>query len=208
MLGTLFLFVYWPSFNSAMASGDGQFLAILNTLLSIAASCFMAATVCLITLNGKLDMQVILNATLSGGVVIAATCDLITNSGLAMLAGNIIGGISAIGFLKVNKSLQEKANLHDTCGVLFSHGIPAILGSILAMAYPNEDFEAKGQIGGPLITLISAIATGALSGFIVSKLPMPERMFDDQCHFAEVKFGDDTKKFDSAHVPPPAVSPE
>lgn len=38
MIGTLFLYVYWPSFNSVLADGSARERAILNTYLSLAAS--------------------------------------------------------------------------------------------------------------------------------------------------------------------------
>ena len=38
MIGTLFLWIYWPSFNSVLANGTGQERAILNTYLSLAAA--------------------------------------------------------------------------------------------------------------------------------------------------------------------------
>lgn len=38
MIGTTFLWVYWPSFNSVLAAGAGGERAILNTFLSLAAA--------------------------------------------------------------------------------------------------------------------------------------------------------------------------
>lgn len=38
MIGTTFLWVYWPSFNSVLAAGTGGERAILNTFLSLAAA--------------------------------------------------------------------------------------------------------------------------------------------------------------------------
>jgi len=38
MIGTTFLWVYWPSFNSVLAEGSGGERAILNTFLSLAAA--------------------------------------------------------------------------------------------------------------------------------------------------------------------------
>ena len=73
-------------------------------------------------------MEVLLNATLAGGVVMGASCDLIVNPGFAMLTGAIAGGVSALGFLYLNAFFREKFNLHDTCGVHFLHGIPGLLG--------------------------------------------------------------------------------
>lgn len=37
MVGTLFLWVFWPSFNSALLDGPEQQRAILNTYLALAA---------------------------------------------------------------------------------------------------------------------------------------------------------------------------
>lgn len=38
MIGTLFLWIYWPSFNSVLADGTAQERAILNTYLSLAGA--------------------------------------------------------------------------------------------------------------------------------------------------------------------------
>jgi ammonium transporter Rh len=73
-------------------------------------------------------MEVLLNATLAGGVAMGAACDLIVNPGFAMLTGAITGGVSALGFLYGNAFCKEKFNLHDTCGVQFLHGIPGLIG--------------------------------------------------------------------------------
>lgn len=39
MVGTLFLFIYWPSFNSVFAPADLQNRAVINTAVSLLASC-------------------------------------------------------------------------------------------------------------------------------------------------------------------------
>lgn len=132
MIGTLFLFIYWPSFNAILGTGMAQHRAIVNTCLSITGSTLSAAFVSRM-LTRKLDMEIILNATLAGGVMMGAACDLITLPGFAMLAGAIAGAISAIGFLFLNKYCQEKLKLHDTCGVQWLHGVPGTLGAITSV---------------------------------------------------------------------------
>lgn len=56
MIGTLFLWLYWPSFNSAVAKDEGQLRAIVNTYLSIAASCITTFIVSTLVGKGKLNM--------------------------------------------------------------------------------------------------------------------------------------------------------
>lgn len=58
-----------------------------------------------------------MNATLAGGVMIAAACDMIFNPGFAMLVGGLAGIASSLGYLKLNYFMQLKVKMHDTCGV-------------------------------------------------------------------------------------------
>ena len=132
MIGTLFLFIYWPSFNAAIGSGSQQIRAAVNTLLSITTSVISACWVARLVRNTKLDMEIVLNATLAGGVIMGAAADLIEKPFLAMIAGFCIGAVSALGFAYINTFLREKIGLHDTCGVLHLHGIPGLMGGIIA----------------------------------------------------------------------------
>jgi ammonium transporter Rh len=75
-------------------------------------------------------MEVMLNATLAGGVIMGAAADLITRPHLAMIGGFCIGGVSAFGFCWLGPFLKEKIGLHDSCGVHNLHGIPGFLGGI------------------------------------------------------------------------------
>jgi ammonium transporter Rh len=56
MIGTIFLWLYWPSFNSAVAKDEGQLRAIVNTYLSIASSCIATFIISTIVSKGKLNM--------------------------------------------------------------------------------------------------------------------------------------------------------
>lgn len=76
-------------------------------------------------------MEIILNATLAGGVGIGAACDLIVNPGVSMVVGLISGCISALGYVYLSGWLASK-NLHDTCGINNLHGLPGIIGGIVS----------------------------------------------------------------------------
>jgi len=69
MIGTLFLFCFWPSFNAGVASGDSRLRAVVNTYISIASSVLLTYIFSsLFHKDKKFDMVHIQNATLAGGV--------------------------------------------------------------------------------------------------------------------------------------------
>jgi ammonium transporter Rh len=70
MIGTLFLFCFWPSFNAGVAaSGDPRLRAVVNTYISISSSVLLTYICsCIFNKERKLDMVHIQNATLAGGV--------------------------------------------------------------------------------------------------------------------------------------------
>jgi ammonium transporter Rh len=111
---------------------------VINTLLSITTSTIAAFLVSRIFKHGQLDIEIILNSTLAGGVVMGAAADLIHYPFCAMIAGYCAGSISAIGYLYIGPFLKRKINLHDTCGVLNLHGIPGILGAFVAVIASNR----------------------------------------------------------------------
>lgn len=80
-------------------------------------------------------MEVVLNATLAGGVAIGSASDLVTNGGAAIAIGGFAGIVSAWGFMKLSPWLLEKVGLHDTCGVHNLHGMPGVIGGILGAIF-------------------------------------------------------------------------
>lgn len=133
MVGSVFLWMFWPSFNGALAAdGNQQNRVFVNTNLSIAAGCIGAAFTARLFF-GKLEMTIIMNATLAGGVAIGTCSDIITSPGGSLWVGFIAGVFSAIGFNIISPWLAEKINLQDTCGVLSLHGMPGLLGGIASM---------------------------------------------------------------------------
>lgn len=101
----------------------------MNTVLAISASAVSACAISRI-MKQKLDMEVVLNATLAGGVSVGSSSDLVVGGGTAMAIGAFSGIISAFGFLYLSTFLQKKISLHDTCGVHNLHGMPGVLGGI------------------------------------------------------------------------------
>jgi len=106
MIGTLFLWMYWPSFNGALAKESQQQRVIVNTVLAISASCIGAVGLCRLIYQ-KLDMEVLLNATLAGGVAVGSASDLVVTAGVAMAIGLAAGMVSAFGFIRVSEFLER-----------------------------------------------------------------------------------------------------
>jgi ammonium transporter Rh len=98
-IGTLFLWMYWPSFNFGIA-GVTPFTKtqiISNTILALTGSClatFMASAF----IKNRFTMEHLLNATLSGGVVIGAAAGIMFNPGGALAIGFLTGIVSTCGF--------------------------------------------------------------------------------------------------------------
>lgn len=131
MVGTLFLWLFWPSFNfGAFAENPfEQSMIVANTLLSLTGSC-VAALIFSGLLGHKFEMEDILNATLAGGVIIGAPCGILYLPGVALGIGAIGGAVSTICFKKLAPWLNEKIGLNDSCGVHNLHGIPGMIGGI------------------------------------------------------------------------------
>ncbi|PNF40087.1 Ammonium transporter Rh type B, partial [Cryptotermes secundus] len=57
MIGTVFLWLFWPSFNSALVDGDDQHRAVINTYLSLTACCVTAFAISsMVSEEKKFDM--------------------------------------------------------------------------------------------------------------------------------------------------------
>ncbi|XP_006860678.1 PREDICTED: ammonium transporter Rh type A [Chrysochloris asiatica] len=187
MIGTLFLWIFWPSFNSAIAeAGDKQYLAIVNTYLSLAACVLTSyAFSSLVEHGGKLDMVHIQNATLAGGVAVGTCADMAIKPYGSMIIGSIAGIVSVIGFKFLTPLVATKLRIQDTCGVHNLHGLPGVIGglaSIVAIAMGasststmvNQAFALGASIG-------TAIVGGLITGVILL-LPLWEQPSDWDCY--------------------------
>lgn len=134
--GTVFLWLYWPSFNGALAGDayNARHRAIINTTLSISASAFMAfVTSRLLRHGGKFNMVDVQNATLAGGVAMGACANMLPQAWGALLMGSVAGILSTFGFNVLQGLLERKFGLRDTCGINNLHGMPSIFGALCSV---------------------------------------------------------------------------
>ncbi|XP_076335536.1 ammonium transporter Rh type B-B-like isoform X2 [Tachypleus tridentatus] len=133
VIGTIILWIFWPSFNSALGLGDDRHRAVINTYLSL-TSCTLTSFALASIMNGKdkLNMIHIQNATIAGGVAIGASANLMTQPYGAMIIGCIAGVFSVLGYRFLTPFLAKCCRIHDTCGVNNLHGIPGIYGALVS----------------------------------------------------------------------------
>ncbi|MEW5310031.1 MAG: hypothetical protein WDW38_001864 [Sanguina aurantia] len=208
MIGTLFLWIMWPSFNGALASiaaselatasaaqRDGQFLCIVNTLLSLLGSTI--ATFCTAALmTGRLNMMSVQNATLAGGVAMGSAAALRMAPGVALAIGLGVGIMSTCGFQLLLPFLDRTIHLGDTCGVLNLHGMPGIYGGIVAglVALGSDDsylfHTSSTQIGYQAVSVVVTLAIAISGGLIAALVAVRFNPFGGQVLSEEELFED------------------
>ncbi|XP_064784458.1 rh blood group, D antigen isoform X1 [Oncorhynchus masou masou] len=171
VMGTLFLWMFWPSFNSVLVEVDhvdrGRSLRVVySTYLALAVSAVTAAGFSVLTSpQGKLNLFHIQRCTLAGGVAIGVAMSAVHLPWVAMAIGFAAALISTLGSryikVRINKFLNcpwaftisyycffifqplmlFAFECHDTCGVLSVHGLPGILGWMVQLLLQIADSD-------------------------------------------------------------------
>jgi ammonium transporter Rh len=180
MLGSAALWVFWPSFCSALVPIDKVPLVAINTVLALCGAT-LATYASSTLIRGKIEISDISNASLAGGVAIGASV-VNTTPGWSMLIGAVAGAISVIGYTIVQPRLQKLTGGVDTCGVHNLHGMPGVFGGLVAMALMTSPLW---QLAGIVLTVSFAVTMGIIVGFIVSRMGTKEEPYDDQEEFSQ-----------------------
>jgi len=188
MIGTVFLWMFWPSFNSAPGNDVDRYYAICNTYLALSAAC-VSTFIFSILFNPKrrITMEHIQNATLAGGVAMGTAANMQVEPAGALFIGFSAGLLSTAGYSYIKPFLAEKVSLHDTCGVNNLHGMPAIMAAIFSIIHcaVNNHAQMMPQVYALVATLGTALAAGTLTGCFL-RLPAVE-------HLGEYEYFEDGK---------------
>ncbi|XP_035200045.1 ammonium transporter Rh type B-like [Oxyura jamaicensis] len=162
LVGTLTLWVFWPSFVAAPCQpGDAQHRAILNTLLALSASAVTTVVASsLLESGGKLSPSHLHNGSLAGGVAIGALADVPVTPAASLALGSLSSLVCLLGFRFLTPLLARRLALHDQCGIHNLHGLPGILGAVasaVAVLAVSEDtnrcqlshVDGSGVVGEP-----------------------------------------------------------
>lgn len=186
LIGTVFLWIYWPSFVSGAAEpgSSAQQMGIVNTILALSSSTIAAFILSsFYDKEGKLRPVDIQNATLAGGVSIGCVANMNIHCSGAIGIGFVAGAVSTYGFNVIQDKL-DTWGIHDTCGIHNLHAIPSIIGaiaSVIVCLIDNENIDVLSkadanpkeqwwrQLVGMFATLGLAISTGLLVGWVCHK---------------------------------------
>ncbi|XP_047414814.1 ammonium transporter Rh type B isoform X2 [Sciurus carolinensis] len=161
MIGTIFLWIFWPSFNSAPTSlGDTQHRTALNTYYSLTASTLSTfALSALVSGDGRLDMPI-----LESKFKIQDTCGIHNLHGMPGVLGALLGVLVA------------GLSTHDAYG----DGLESVF-PLIAKGQRSATSQAIHQLFGLFVTLVLATVGGSLGGLLL-KLPCLDAPPDSQCY--------------------------
>ncbi|KFZ48056.1 Blood group Rh(D) polypeptide, partial [Antrostomus carolinensis] len=195
MLGTLFLWVFWPSFNSVLAVNKSK--AIYNTYFALAVSAVTAFVLSVLTTkDGKFSMTHIHSAVLAGGVTIGYAAHSIEYPWIAMILGLLASVIAVLGSYCLQRCLNPALKIHDASGVHFTFGLPGVLGALAQVVLlviknwtnlPSLGYLVMINIAAFCVTISVALITGFITGFILNRkifrtIPV-SKYFEDQFYW-------------------------
>jgi len=180
LLGSMALWVFWPSFCAALVAPKDIPLTIVNVIIALCGST-LATYVASSKLRGMVSIADIANAALAGGVAIGSTCDKVSPA-IAFVIGLLAGAISTVGYALLQGRFQEAIKKVDTCGVLYLHGLPGLFGGLAALIAVNG-ISRGAQIKGILITIVLALVSGFVAGGILALVGRRKEPYTDSEEF-------------------------
>jgi ammonium transporter Rh len=183
MLGSMVLWLFWPSFATALVPLENMPQTVANTLLALCGATIATYFLSTKLHGGKTSMVDMANAALAGGVAIGSVCNIVSPTG-AFGIGLLAGTVSVLGYVFLQPILESRFKLVDTCGVHNLHGMPGLLGGLSAFLVVPD--VAIAQFNGIAITLIIAIPGGLLAGAIIKATGTTREPYEDSVEFTHL----------------------
>ncbi|KAF3701425.1 Ammonium transporter Rh type C Rhesus blood group family type C glycoprotein [Channa argus] len=195
-LGTLFLYMFWPSFNSILVENnpaERKLRAVCSTYLALAVSAVTAAALSVLSSpKGRLNLIHLQSCILAGGIAVGVSMSVVHQPWEAMTIGFTAAIVSTIGFRYLKSHMLLAFQCHDTCAVLSIHGLPGLLGwlvHLLIQIIDCDDYTmatrfAVFHISILLFTIAISLSMGIITGLIIMwnfwRPPQDKKCFDDQ----------------------------
>jgi ammonium transporter Rh len=182
MLGSMILWVFWPSFCAALVTPEQMPSTVVNVILALCGSTITTYIVS-VSLRSKVSIADIANAALAGGVAIGSACADASHSE-AVVIGILAGALSTFGFAVIQSRQQNLMKIIDTCGVTNLHGLPGLLGGFAALPIVRG-LDIRQQLLGMVITVGLAFVSGMVVGKILPLLGRRTEAYEDSEEFLD-----------------------
>jgi ammonium transporter Rh len=184
MLGSMILWVFWPSFCAALVAPELVPFTALNVVIALCGSTLATYFVSL-ALRHKICISDIANASLAGGVAIGATCASASHPA-SFLIGILAGTLSTFGFAVIQPKIEKAFRMIDTCGVTNLHGWPGLMGGLAAI-FIVPGISVGAELAGIGLMIVLALIPGYIVGRLVLVLGRIKRHYDDSVEIIEVQ---------------------
>lgn len=186
MLGSMVLWVFWPSFCAALVAPESVPFTAINVVIALCGST-LSTYLTTVSLRRKISISDIANASLAGGVAIGATCAS-ANHPTAFIIGALAGILSTFGFAVIQPRIEKIFRMIDTCGVTNLHGWPGLLGGLAAI-FVIQGIHIGSQLAGIGITILVALIPGYITGWIILALGRVKKHYEDSTEIIDVNQG-------------------
>jgi ammonium transporter Rh len=180
MLGSMVLWIFWPSFCSAVVPPEQMPRTAINTILALSGATLATYLLSTLLRKGRTSYADMANAALAGGVAIGATCNIVAPAA-AFGIGLLAGSLCVVGYVFIQPRVDAALQIVDSCGVHNLHGMPGLLGGLIAaLVVPSV---AGAQLAGIAITVVLAFASGSIGGFLIRATGRKGRAYQDDEEF-------------------------
>jgi ammonium transporter Rh len=184
MLGSMVLWLFWPSFATAIVPFEQMPQTVINTVLALCGATITTYFLSTYFHKGKTSMVDMANAALAGGVAIGSTCNIVSPTG-AFGIGLLAGAVSVIGFVFIQPALERRFKIVDTCGVHNLHGMPGLLGAFVAvLVVPGI---AVAQFIGIAFSVVLALIAGLAAGALIRATGTTRLAYEDSEEFTHTE---------------------
>jgi ammonium transporter Rh len=180
MLGSMVLWIFWPSFCSAVVPAADTSRTAVATVLALCGSTLATYLASGLLRKGKVSFADMANAALAGGVAVGATCNVVSPVG-AFGIGMLAGSLCVVGYALIQPRLDAALKIVDTCGVHNLHGMPGLLGGVTAaLIVPGV---ATAQLIGIAFTVAFAFGCGTVGGYLIKLVGEKVAVYQDSDEF-------------------------
>lgn len=186
LLGTLFIFAFFPSFNAALVPAAFQSRVIVNTFLALTSSVVVTFLFSGIFNNGLFCPVEVRNAAIAGGIAISSSIGVVNGPAAACGTG-LVAALAALFGIRRFTPFIAKFGFHDSSNffsVNFFASLVGGVGTMITLAdansqgtfygadyvqfYPSGYDASPNHVAAYFITFGIAFLSGLICGFVFS----------------------------------------